>query len=518
MITNTGKNIIAKYLIGNAPAYASFVALGCGARPRPNVNEIVGVQSSGTTVTVLDNTGIFVGAKIDIVDGDGQLSGVEDTIVTSVTSSSAFEIFPEPVVPLNNATISIQADPQKPSLDFEMFRVPILSRGYINDNGVNKVIFTAQLPTEERYEISEIGIFSAGSNSAAGRFDSRVLFSFTQDEAWQHHTVSSAVNLPSIFIPLDSGDDDVIDVAPTVFQTSASNRIFTSVNRLSRYEQLRYLNNIVMMQGNDANLTTEPVISNIEGDGTTVTVTTTAQHNIAPGDTISISGVDPSAYNLLNAVVTSTPQRNVLTITDSATGSYVGGGKIEMDPNNTHLFVTPGSNHIHLFGANPDLSGNSTSDLIKLAFCVINKNGSFAGSPDSVKILIEAASNDIPGEGEYARFEIDVKNGTGPGEFDLANNRYVVVSKELRELYLSENFSWNVVNVLKIYATAEVSGQPSSDYYIAFDGIRVDNIASPNPLYGMTGYSIVQNTDAVTIRKLPNTNNFVEFRFVLDVT
>ena len=33
MITNTGKTIIAKYLLGQAPAYASYLAIGCGATP-----------------------------------------------------------------------------------------------------------------------------------------------------------------------------------------------------------------------------------------------------------------------------------------------------------------------------------------------------------------------------------------------------------------------------------------------------------------------------------------------------
>ena len=33
MITETGKNIIGKYLIGQAPAYASYIAIGCGETP-----------------------------------------------------------------------------------------------------------------------------------------------------------------------------------------------------------------------------------------------------------------------------------------------------------------------------------------------------------------------------------------------------------------------------------------------------------------------------------------------------
>ena len=65
MITNTGKSIIAKYLLGQAPAYASYIAIGCGATP------------------------------LDTADAIGDYS-------------------------------------TKINLDFEMFRVPISSRGFVN--------------------------------------------------------------------------------------------------------------------------------------------------------------------------------------------------------------------------------------------------------------------------------------------------------------------------------------------------------------------------------------------------
>ena len=66
MITNIGKNLLAKYLVGQTQSYASHIAVGCGPSP---------VASDG---------GVF---------GDYAL---------------------------------------KNSLDFEMFRVPIISRGFVN--------------------------------------------------------------------------------------------------------------------------------------------------------------------------------------------------------------------------------------------------------------------------------------------------------------------------------------------------------------------------------------------------
>jgi len=117
MITNTGKNIIAKYLLGQTPAYASYIAVGCGPKPLA--------------------TG----------DSFGDYSS-------------------------------------KTKLDFELFRVPIISRGFVNEGGSSSVVFTAEMPSEERYEISEIGVFSAKSDPLVGTNTSRVLFKVTSNEGW----------------------------------------------------------------------------------------------------------------------------------------------------------------------------------------------------------------------------------------------------------------------------------------------------------------------------------------------
>ena len=118
MITNIGKTIISKFLLSQAPFYASHIAVGCGKKP--------------------------------------------------ILSASKMPDFSS-----------------KSSLDFEMFRMPISSRGYVNDSGVNKLVLTAELPTEERYEITEVGIFSSGANPSAGQSDSKTVFAFTDTENWQ---------------------------------------------------------------------------------------------------------------------------------------------------------------------------------------------------------------------------------------------------------------------------------------------------------------------------------------------
>jgi hypothetical protein len=90
LITNTGRTILAKYLIGQAPAYASHIALGVGSTP---------------------------------------LSGSE-----------------------NFGPEELEEYQVKKNLDFEVLRIPISSRGYVYDeSGVARSGFAGELPGAQRY-------------------------------------------------------------------------------------------------------------------------------------------------------------------------------------------------------------------------------------------------------------------------------------------------------------------------------------------------------------------------------
>jgi hypothetical protein len=401
MITNTGKTIIGKYLLGQAPAFASYIAVGCGKQPF--------------------NTG------------------------------QNFEDYSD-----------------KESLDFEMFRVPISSRGYVQENGMNKIVLTAELPTEERYEITEVGIYSAASNTSAVSNDSKTIFSFSNTENWQYRSGSAVPELiPTIPAPLDSNDDNNITgsypinlltkeydatngvlTATPVFQANSDNSIFYKQSRAERYERCRFLNNNIFIEGNTSDL-----------------------------DVITESGPTQDHFD--------------------ASGSY-----------------------IQLTGVNIDFTQNSPIDELKLAFSLVSKNGESEAVPDTVRILVDFSSSDTTSEG-YARFEVDLDNGSSlsdPINDEFETNRYYVISKQLQDLYKGADFNWNNVSIVKIYASVIVGGNPSSDYYVALDAMRLENVATKNPLYGMIGYTVVENTDASTIIKSPNTNNYIEFRFSIGVS
>ena len=383
MITNTGKSIIGKYLLGNTPSYASYIAVGCGATP------------------------------LDTADPSGDYS-------------------------------------TKTNLDFEMFRVPISSKGFVNEGGVDKLVFTAELPTEERYEISEVGLYSAGSNPSAGAYDSKPIFIFTQGEDWQYFNGAAMVAIDTVLSALDSpANDNVISVEDPVFQTNADNAIFYKTNRDERYERPRFLNNTIMIQGDEADIT----ISEESG--------------------------------------------------------------LAQD----HFVIESGSNYIKLSGRNFDFSKNSPTDELRLAFSLVSKDGDSFIAPYGVRVLIEFASTNGV---EYARFEAEVLDDSSGGQYDLSTERYFVVKKQLQELYTSENFTWDLVTNVKIYSCIliEDSGPtplPSSDYYIALDALRLENISSISPTYGLVGYVINKSSGAATLVKNPNTNNYIEFRFGLSV-
>jgi hypothetical protein len=394
MITNKGKDIIAKYLIGQAPAYASYMALGSGPTP-------------------LGEDGIF----------------------------------------------DVDAYKNTENLGFEMFRVPITSRGYVTDLvwdetlvppayvEVSKLVLTAELPTEQRYEISEVGIYSAKSNPSATGKDSRIVYTFTESENWEYHDETRSSSLGStISEPLDQGGDLIVEDlrANPVFRATSNNSIFDAEARTLRYERPRFLNSSVFV----------------------------------PGD-MSFLQVDANSQ--------------VMAVKTADSGGYYG-------------------THVHLAGISLDLSKNSPEDELKVAFSVINKNVEDTNDPSKVFVLLEFSSTDANSSQDYARFPIEVISG-------LESNRYIVETKKLKDLVMSPTFSWSNVKTVKIYVTiiGSSNSQPSADYYVALDALRFENTSSINPLYGLSGYSVVKTFDAKTMVKEANSSNMVEFRFGLDV-
>ncbi len=135
------------------------------------------------------------------------------------------------------------------SLSFEMARVPIISRTVSND-GENYAIFTAEIPTLNRYGITEIGIYPAEENNIAGSTPSQILFSFSDAEDWQEHdtTTPALTDISIVHDIIDANGN--IDATETAFRLASDNSMFGSSYRLNRQEQPRFLNSAIAMVGN----------------------------------------------------------------------------------------------------------------------------------------------------------------------------------------------------------------------------------------------------------------------------
>jgi hypothetical protein len=488
-----------------------------------NVGGTVVFSTSGiaSILSVANTDGLWIGAGVL----NDQFPREEDIVVTGVNRiRNRFTITPGPVDEITfPIALTIQTNPKKQALDFEMFRVPISSRGYVNDNGVNKIVLTAQLPTEERYEITEVGIYSSGSNSLARRYDSKVITAFSANENWQLVVKQEPVGqaAPAIAIqPIPeyrdniAPDDNKINKTDPAIKTSTTNSLFLDSDRLAIYEKPRFLSNVIMLKSDSSKIFT----------------------------------------NMLNE---------------------------------TSLLSTQGSSsYIQINGKTIDLSQNSTSDLLKVAFSIISIDNDLTAVPDFANIIVEFSNS---ASTQTARLEINADNNV----LDFASNRYVVSEKRLEDIaYEGDSFSWRDVSVIKVYASAtdrieiaskeidngvatlttsvnhnleigdlvsifgsndvdefkgykKVTATPSDNtfnfvtteedsdgevdvdngfvdtinknFYVCLDAIRLDNVTTENPLYGLTGYSVVQNAEELTIIKSPNTNNYLEYRFILDV-
>jgi hypothetical protein len=382
LITNFGKNVLAKYLVGQAPAYASFIAIGVGTRP------------------------LAVG---------------------------------EPLVDFST----------KEQLEFETLRMPITSRGFVYDeDGRPNVVFLAEIPTEQRYAITEVGIYPGRSNPSAPNTDSRMIYSFSEAENWEIHTESAASTIRTTVAPLN-GDEPSGKIAfpDAAFRTNSNNTLFGSPIRVGLFERPRFLDRAVLLRGD-----------------------------------LSFLVVDNGNLRVFESE-----------------GSYFG-------------------THIHYNGITLNLDQNSAEDELRLAFSILNKEDTQGQTVQNVRLLVEFANADVLSPSSFARMEIQLTQGAGGVNFNT--NRYFVIKEKLGDLIKSPNFTWNSVNTVRIYATVIQSGAstPSENFYVALDGLRFENVTAKNPLYGLSGYSVIKTLDGRPVIKESNTSNSIEFRYGLDVS
>lgn len=461
MITNDGKEIIAKFLLGHVPEYATYMSIGCGAVPL-DANDPLPNDMPAKQRMDFEMTRVPISSKGFVDDSETySVTNLELTSnVVTLTTSTANDIVAGETIVVSGVDDAVDGQYRVSSttsttVSYDVIHADIASISVTGSLIVSrtKMALTAELPTDNRYDVTEVGIWSAGSNSIASQYDSRMIFNFSG--GWQIHDV--AISEP----PLNSnlgydGSTTTVDIynsTDTAFYASTSDPIFQVSTRKARYEGPRHLNRTLMVRGDFSDIDDS---AGIDGDWT-------------------------------------------------ATGS-----------------------HIHLNNIGFDISGNNTSDLLKLAFSMIDRNATGDPAVQNVKILMEFYKNEVSDTTSYAKAQIYV-----PGTV-IDANRYFVGSMQISQnvdysnesastslpyirFYTSPDFAAAEIKICRIFVTVVDSlGSPSVDHFLALDGFRIDN-TTDNPTYKMSGYSIIRN-DGYPVTKPANTNNYFDFRYSLGLS
>ena len=546
MITNKGKSLVAKYMLDQIPSYGSYLALGCGAPPSTETSETPTSYSiSGSTVTVTISGGhtFKVGDSVVVqmsdsrVDGDKTIATVTSTQLTFpanytipaltavndvfpgsgyalFTAASAHRLIVGDVITttgftdgdFNNTDVAIYAVPStttfiiaeagtgttsagtlsiikptvqsgskisldysnKTSLDFEMLRVPITSRGLATEDGVDMLVLGAEAPTQDRLSVTEIGVYSAGTNNLVTGSQSGVLHTFANYEDWEIHNTTAVIvtDFPT-GLSTDSGATISLSSTTPATYLNADGAFFENAARTSNQERPRMYNSTLVLNG------TLSYIENVDN----------------------------------------------LTTMDVPAGPRSDNAAIQ------------NNRHVRLLGQTYAFDQNSSSDEIRVAFSVLYKRvpeqvagNTASAAPSYIGIIVEFSSEAT--EEKYARLKIN-KDST-----EFANSRYFVESVPLSSLEISDDFTWSLVDKIKIYFSAFTGTSPyvvadlSDQYSLALDAISFENVydEEQNSSYGLVAYSTVGSTKTISgtnyivpIEKNLNNSTLIEYKFPIIV-
>jgi hypothetical protein len=489
MITNIGKNLIGKYLIGNSTQYVSHIAIGSGAKPitsataysdytlktemdfemvrlpiisRSYINDKSTAVITNVAVTSAVNSVTFTATNEFVVGQLVIVTGISGATIGGLTATSFNQSYT--VTSVASTGLTFTARPSSaitPSSNQTSPRTGTAT-GY-----VNKLSFTAELPLAERYEITELALWSDEANPIPSGVDSRNIFNFSRiKESWKYYLASSGDTFDITYSSsaLDTGaptvnantNNIVFQTTPAIkaILTNSNNTFFdnptitgVSETRLTRYERPRFLDDALIISANMSKF----------------------------------------------AMVSPTPSTTI--------------------PNDLDETLVGGNDYIVLSNIKiGDLDTNSTNDELVLAYSLINANAipttSFA-TIESINFMIQFETS----TGNYARYHF---KKTSPS----ATNRYQTIAVSLGDTTYSQKdslFKWSDVTSAKIYASIQSDdGTQLTDYALALDGLSFVNKNNLNESnYGMVAYVPIKNTSATALVKESNTANLIEFRLIL---
>ena len=351
-----------------------------------------------------------------------------------------------------------------------------------------------------------------------------MLYTFAETENWEYHGTGSAIGIgATISTPLSAGASAGVinpNLGPApAFRATSDNSIFDSDARLSKYERCRFLNTAIYVPGNMSHLVKD-------GDDIVVKSGTEdeekefAKHIHLAGTRLNLSQNSPEddlrlAFSIIRKDQTYSidPTKAYITVTFSPEESVLE------DPENYARFNIEltegfdGSRYNVVSTKLRDLARGTTFSwgsvrLVKIHASVYNSvtvtNRAFISSTGVATITTAEPHGFVSGTSVVVA---DVNNS-------LFNGTFTVTGAPT-----PTTFTFAAVNAEDI--TSAISGGsaegPSTNYFVGLDALRLENVSTLNPLYGLTGYTVIKTEDGRPIVKAANTSNLVEFRFGLDV-
>jgi len=474
MITNTGKNLIGKYLVGKSTQYASHIAIGCGPEPlalstaygdysakteldfemtripiisRAYINDksvatitSVTVTNGSQNVSFVAPNNFVVGQTVAVKDNLNAIGGLYPINYNAYTIISA------------TSTTFVAKGSNTYSATTTYSSAVGTATGYLD-----KISFTAELPLEDRYEITELGLYSDQSNPNPSGLDNKNIFNFSKTaEPWKIGTTTSSIDSTSdiVYITNTLTSTDITDNKAVL--TNTDNTFFGTA-RTSSFERPRFLNDALIISG---------ALSKFAIASSTTTLRTI---DTAYGDTY-------------------------LTI------SNINLGNLDI---------------------------NSTTDELRLAYSLIDLGGSYPPTnstlPQSVNIMIEFyTKTGVKAQYHFKQASTAITATSTPAL--SVTDKYNVLTLKLSDAsgytYQGSGFSFNDVTTARIYASAQASTDtnPLSSWAICLDGLNfVNKDTTNNSNYGLVAYVPIRNSTSTSIVKASNTTSLIEFRLTLGI-
>jgi len=438
MITNFGKNMISKYLLGQIDSYANYIAIGTG--------------------------------------------GVSPAVTT------------------------------QQSLNFEAARYPVISKGLTVDSSSNRqLVFTAQIDSMDRFDITEIGLYPAAYDSLlSNSVGSKMLLDFSINELWSYNDVSlinaqtptGSTNITITTASLHNFDPTdsvtITGVVPVAYNGTWTTQAGTTGTTL-----------VVNIGSNPGPITTSGSVFSYNSALTFVSNPLDYENttNILDAQVDGYTKLKAYSFDASNSFFTTTrvTRKEKPRILDSA---FLILGDMSA------TYST--GKYVELIGFNnaTDLDNASASvDELRVAFNVINATALTSAPSGGVQFTIRFMTNDGQTYKDYVFDTTNTINSNTTWTIALGTSvRYVLGKQTLDKGTSNGDFKWSAVNTVRIFAKA-TDATSSANYAIIFDALRFENNSTINPLYGLIGYSV----PTTNIVKTSDTLGLVEFRFNLGV-